>query len=202
MRFIGLVSIFFFGIFLKSCENYKKIPQQFNSAFQKELNALFKDASKSPLKAIDLKHFTALDFFPLDSNFVVHAKLVRTPDSVFFNMKTTTNRFSSERVFGILVFKIKAQRFSLKVYQNKDAFDSGEEALFLPFLDETNGKSSYGGGRYLDLSIPSSDSLWIDFNKAYNPYCAYNEKFSCPIVPRENYISIPIEAGVKRYIKP
>ena len=74
--------------------------------------------------------------------------------------------------------------------------------LFLPFLDDTNGMSSYGGGRYLDLQIPTSDSLWLDFNRAYNPYCAYNERYSCPIVPRDNYIPIRVTAGVKRYIKP
>ena len=76
-----------------------------------------------------------------------------------------------------------------------------EDYLFLPFLDNTNGETSYGGGRYVEGRIPEGDILVIDFNKAYNPYCAYNEKYSCPIVPRENSVDENIEAGVKAYDK-
>ena len=199
MRFRRVI---LFGLILVNCQNDKKVIQQFEAEYQKNLNALFKDASKSPLKPNDLKRFKALEFFALDSNFVVRAKLNQTPDSIFFDMRTNTDHFSKERVFGILEFKIDAQKFNLKVYQNIDALESNNKALFLPFLDDTNGNSSYGGGRYIDLSIPTSDSLWIDFNRAFNPYCAYNEKYSCPIVPRENYIPLPIEAGMKRYVKP
>jgi uncharacterized protein (DUF1684 family) len=199
MRFRRVI---LFGLILVNCQNDKKVIQQFEAEYQKNLNALFKDASKSPLKPNDLKRFKALEFFALDSNFVVRAKLNQTPDSIFFDMRTNTDRFSKERVYGILEFKIDAQKFNLKVYQNIDALESNNKALFLPFLDDTNGNSSYGGGRYIDLSIPTSDSLWIDFNRAFNPYCAYNEKYSCPIVPRENYIPLPIEAGMKRYVEP
>ena len=199
MRFRRVI---LFGLILVNCQNDKKVIQQFEAEYQKNLNALFKDASKSPLKPNDLKRFKALEFFALDSNFVVRAKLNQTPDSIFFDMRTNTDRFSKERVYGILEFKIDAQKFNLKVYQNIDALESNNKALFLPFLDDTNGNSSYGGGRYIDLSIPTSDSLWIDFNRAFNPYCAYNEKYSCPIVPRENYIPLPIEAGMKRSVEP
>ena len=73
--------------------------------------------------------------------------------------------------------------------------------LFLPFLDGTNGEGSYAGGRYIDLRIPEGDRMEIDFNSAYNPYCDYNEKYSCPIVPRANYLPIQIVAGVKAYKK-
>ena len=66
-------------------------------------------------------------------------------------------------------------------------------------MDDSNGETTYGGGRYIDLTIPSGDILVIDFNKAYNPYCAYNEKYSCPIVPRENYLPLKVTAGVKRF---
>ena len=76
-----------------------------------------------------------------------------------------------------------------------------EDYLFLPFLDNTNGVTSYGGGRYIELRISKGDSIEIDFNSAYNPYCAYNEKYSCPIVPRENYLDIEVKAGVKAFKK-
>ena len=74
-----------------------------------------------------------------------------------------------------------------------------EDYLFLPFLDDTNGEESYGGGRYIDLKIPEGDQMTIDFNTAYNPYCAYDAKYSCPIVPRENYMDVEVRAGVKAF---
>jgi uncharacterized protein (DUF1684 family) len=76
-----------------------------------------------------------------------------------------------------------------------------EDYLFLPFLDDTNGETTYGGGRYIDLRIPKGDSMEIDFNRAYNPYCVYNDKYSCPIVPRDNYIDLKVEAGLKMFEK-
>ena len=81
---------------------------------------------------------------------------------------------------------------------NEDGF---KDYLFLPFMDDTNGEQTYAGGRYIDLRIPEGNTLKIDFNKAYNPYCAYNEKYSCPIVPRENYLDVAVKAGVKVFKK-
>ncbi len=171
--------------------------------FQVKMNADFKDASKSPLKAKDLKTFKGLDFFPFDEDFVVKAKLERTPESEWFKMKTTTDRLSKERVYGILSFQLKGKPFKLKVYQGEENMNTEglEDYLFLPFLDETNGETTYGGGRYIDLRIPKGDSMEIDFNRAYNPYCVYNDKYSCPIVPRDNYIDLKVEAGLKMFKK-
>jgi len=189
---------FLFAFLGSSCTN-KKVRIQHESAFQKRMNTLFKDASKSPLKPKDLKTFSSLSFFPIDSSFVVKAKLIPTPNSVYFDMKTTTERVSKERVFGILSFRLSDQNVELNVYQGLDSTDSKSNYLFLPFLDDTNGFSTYGGGRYMDLTVPKTDSIWLDFNTAYNPYCAYNERYSCPIVPRENYIPLKVKAGVKRF---
>ena len=73
--------------------------------------------------------------------------------------------------------------------------------LFLPFNDTTNGKTSYGGGRFIDIEIPEkgNSSIIIDFNKAYNPYCAYNKRWSCPLVPSENWLKIAVLAGEKKF---
>ncbi len=196
-------SIFFsavaFLIFV-GCQSQKK-PLKAQSEFQTQQNSFFKDASKSPLKSKDLKVFEGLEFFPIDSLFVVEAQLKRTPNSLFFDMKTTTKRVTKERVFGILSFTINKESYKLNVYQGATDSNSDSETdyLFLPFLDATNGIETYGGGRYIDLTIPESNQVTIDFNKSYNPYCAYNEKFSCPIVPRENYLSLKVNAGVKRF---
>ncbi|MFD1064028.1 DUF1684 domain-containing protein [Winogradskyella litorisediminis] len=171
--------------------------------WQIKMNSDFKDASKSPLKPKDLKTFEGLDFFKYDESFKVKAKLERTPNAEWFNMKTTTNRLSKERVFGIATFTLKGKEYKLNIYQGEDNMNSEEykDYLFLPFLDNTNGETSYAGGRYIGLSIPKGDTITIDFNEAYNPYCAYNKKYSCPIVPRINYLDIDVEAGVKAFKK-
>jgi hypothetical protein len=187
---------------LMSCVQNKQ-PLLGDTKFQQELNAEFKDASVSPLKSKDLKNFTGLDFFEFDSAFVVTARLTRTPNSNWFDMKTTTNRVTKERVYGIVSFKIDGKTYELKIYQEQDLMEKEgyEDYLFLPFLDNTNGDTSYGGGRYIEQRIPEGDSIIIDFNSAYNPYCAYNEKYSCPIVPRDNYLPIAVNAGVKIFKK-
>ncbi|WP_390886597.1 DUF1684 domain-containing protein [Lacinutrix neustonica] len=171
--------------------------------FQREMNSEYKDATKSPLKAKDLKDFEGLDFFKFDATLVVRAKLERTPNTKYFKMKTTTSRVSLERIYGVLTFDIKDVNYKLNVYQGKELTKQEEykDYLFLPFLDDSNGDGSYAGGRYIDLTIPKGDSIIIDFNTAYNPYCAYNEKYSCPIVPRDNYLATRVEAGVKAFKK-
>ncbi|MEW4922773.1 DUF1684 domain-containing protein [Algibacter sp. 2305UL17-15] len=187
---------------LSNCAQ-KKRPIKGETEFQRELNAEYKDASTSPLKDKDRKQFKGLDFFKFDSTYVVKAILKRTPNSEWFHMKTTTDRVSKERVYGVLHFELKGKKHQLNIYQGKDLMtkEGFEDYLFLPFLDETNGLESYGGGRYIDAKIPEGDTLIIDFNKAYNPYCAYNDKYSCPIVPRINYLKTRVEAGVMGFEK-
>ena len=167
--------------------------------YQKELNAFFKDASTSPLKDKDRKDFEGLEFFKFDSTYIVQSILKRTPDAQPFEMKTSTSRLPVYKVFGELDFKLKGQQFKLNIYQNVDSED--KDYLFLPFLDDTNGVTSYSGGRYIEISIPEGNTIQIDFNEAFNPYCAYNDKYSCPIVPRANYLPIKVKAGVKVYKK-
>src|SRR5690606_20795560 len=189
-------------VFFSSCSQHKR-PIKGETEFQRQLNAEYKDASKSPLKNKDRKKFEGLDFFKVDSAYVVEARLERTPDSKWFTMLTTTSRVSKERVYGILHFELKGKPHQLNVYQGEETMqqEGMEDFLFLPFLDETNGMESYGGGRYIDLRIPIGDTITIDFNTAYNPFCAYDEKYSCPIVPRENYLKIKVKAGVKAFEK-
>ena len=198
MKNLILTAVILISVF--SCGQNKR-PIQGETEFQKTINAEYKDASTSPLKDKDRKEFESLEFFKFDSTFVVEARLKRVENAEWFNMKTTTDRVSKERVFGVLSFELKGQEFNLNVYQGQELMqeEGFEDYLFLPFLDETNGLESYGGGRYIDLKIPDSDRLIIDFNKAYNPYCAYNDKYSCPITPRINYLKTRVNAGVKAF---
>lgn len=196
------LSTFFALFFLVSCAQDTSTAMG-ETEFQREINSEYKDASKSPLKEKDLRTFNGLDFFKFDSVYVVKAQFSRTFNEKPFKMKTTTDRLPDYVKYGEISFELKGQPFKLNVYQNQDLMkkEGYEDYLFLPFLDDTNGDESYGGGRYIDMRIPEGDTLIVDFNSAYNPYCAYNEKYSCPIVPRENYLETEVRAGVKVFKK-
>ncbi len=175
-------------------------PEQEIHSFQKELNEEFKDAKKSPLKGDDFKNFESHTFYPIDLSFRVVVKLKVISDSPFLPMKTTSSRIKDHRIYAFAEFILKGKSFSIPVYQSKDLLAKKEYAdyLFFPFTDLTNGKETYGGGRYIDLRIPKTgDQIVIDFNKAYNPFCAYSSGYSCPLVPSENNLDLEVFAGVK-----
>ena len=169
--------------------------------FQRDMNKKFSDPARTPLSKDDLAEFKNLDFFEIDSAFQVKAHFLRTPAEAPFRMQTTTNRKPVYVKYGELYFSIKGKDFKLDVFQNQELISDPEyyNYLFLPFTDLTNGETTYSGGRYLDLRIPEGDSIFLNFNKAYNPYCAYNADFSCPIVPAENNLKIAVTAGVKYF---
>lgn len=169
--------------------------------YQEQLNVEFADAKTSPLAPDDLAAFKTLDFYPITEKFCVIAKLIRTKDEKPFEMVTSTRRRPLYIKYGEVSFGIDGKTFTLKVYQSVDysSQKGHEDDLFLPFFDLTCGKDSYIGGRYLDLIAPKDDKILIDFNKAYNPYCAYSHNYSCPKVPFENDLKIEIQAGVKKF---
>lgn len=171
--------------------------------YQQERNEEFKNPEVSPLPDRYRAKFESLDFFEPDTTYIVSAYLERTPDSEPIFLPTTTDRKSKERLYGIAHFTLNGKEHQLEIYQSLDLIDQEdyEDYLFLPFLDETNGEETYGGGRYIDLRIPNGDTLVIDFNRAYNPYCVYNKKYSCPLVPRQNYLETKVMAGVKDFNK-
>ena len=192
-------SILLFSLFLLlNCDNRKRYNNDL-TPFQREINDFFKDASVSPLKKRDLKNFRGLDFFTYDSTYLVTAKLTKTPKEKPFMMLTTTDMMVEYIKYGTVSFELLNNQYSLDIYKNLE--DPNErDNLFLPFLDDTNGNESYGGGRYINLDIAQVDNLIIDFNSAFNHYCVYDEKYSCPIVPRENYLPLEIKAGVKNFL--
>jgi len=200
MKNVLLLVIIFPIIF--SCKEQKRyIPNL--SEFQETLNASFKDVTKSPLSEEERLNFVSLDFFEFDSSYVVKAILKSYEKDSIFDMKTNTERTHSYNKFGKINFFLNDNYFELSVYKDQELInkEADKNEIFLPFYDKTNGISTYSGGRYLDLNYTKDSIIIIDFNKAYNPYCVYNYKFSCPLVPRENFIDINIMAGVKNYIK-
>lgn len=168
-------------------------------AFQKQLHEDYKNPQESPLDPVAMDSFKGHVFFPITLKYRVKAKLVRTPDAEVFQMSTTTDRKPEYQEYATLHFELEGKKQVLHVYQSlklrqQDAY---KDYLFLPFKDLTNGDESYGGGRFIDLRIPAGDELILDFNQSYNPYCAYSDKYSCPIPPKENHLTLPILAGIK-----
>ncbi len=193
------VFIFFFGnVLAQDSSDVRRI-----LLFQDNLNKEFASEDKSPLLSKDLERFKTLDFFEIDTSYCILAKFVRTPYETPFIMKTTTGREPLYVKYGEAHFTFQETAIVLNIYQNQGLKTQPEyeNYLFLPFTDITNGELSYAGGRFIDLKIPEGDSILIDFNTAYNPYCAYNDRYSCPIPPEENHLDIKIMAGVRKYKK-
>ncbi|OXB10595.1 hypothetical protein B0A81_03270 [Flavobacterium plurextorum] len=169
--------------------------------FQKQINSEYADAKTSPLMEEDLKTFKTLDFYPINEKYFVNARFEKAENEKVFEMKTTGTRTPKYVKYGTIYFTIDGVEMQLNVYRNIELSkqEKYKDHLFLPFSDLTCGKESYIGGRYIDLKIPKGNTIAIDFNQAYNPYCAYNHKYSCPIVPLENDLKIEIKAGVKTF---
>lgn len=201
-RFHFVTIVFsFVSIFAVQAQNEGKPIS--SEEFQKELNEEYANPETSPLDKEDLKDFKELEFYEIDPDYVVQASFVRTPMESPFTMKTSTDREPVYVKYGEVYFTLKGKEYQLNVYQGLELQKDPDyyDYLFLPFTDLTNGRTTYGNGRYLDLRIPESDSIELDFNKAYNPYCAYSSKYSCPIPPAENDLDTEILAGVQAYDK-
>jgi uncharacterized protein (DUF1684 family) len=198
MKRFGILVVF---LATASVWSQEPIVEQTAQAFQSELNTEFANPEESPLTSEDLKSFKGLDFYPIDPKYKVEASFVRTPNEKTFKMKTSTTRTPEYVKYGELRFTLEGKACQLNLYQNIELIkkEGYADYLFLPFFDLSCGQDSYIGGRYLDLRIPKGDTLIIDFNKAYNPYCAYNHKYSCPIVPLENNLDLMVPAGVKKF---
>ena len=163
--------IFLFISFLNFGQNTDKGKIEKIEEFQKHLNEEYRDPEESPLSEDDRLAFTG----------PVYVK------------------------YADLYFTLKGEKQKLAVYQSQSLKTDPEyyDYLFLPFTDLTNGDSTYGGGRYIDLRIPEDGvkKITLDFNQAYNPYCAYSGGYSCPVPPAENNLDAAITAGVKTYSK-
>ena len=195
-----ILALLFFALF-----NFGFGQEKFDVAavekFQKDLNTEYADAKTSPLTAEDLAVFKTLDFYPINEKFFVVAKCIKTENEKPFEMKTSTSRKPMYVKYGEAHFEIDGKPYQLNIYQNIELSKNSayKDYLFLPFSDVTCGKESYIGGKYIDMKTPTGDTIVIDFNRSYNPLCAYNHKYSCPVVPLENDLKIEIKAGVKKF---
>lgn len=152
----------------------------------------------APLDATDWAH---LHHFEADSQWRLWARVEILADEEPFLMPTYAGTENPYKRYARLHFLIEGQPQTLTLYQSANQPDDNSTHLFLPFSDRTNGPVTYGGGRYLDLRISDIQDgfMWLDFNRAYNPYCAYSNGYRCPIPPAENHLKIPVSAGEKNY---
>jgi len=153
----------------------------------------------SPLLPQDRTAFHGLSYFPMDPTLRFAVPLHRYPAATLVRLATNTGEIRSGLRYGYFDFRVGNQACRLQVYRLEDAPESGGPMLFIPFRDATSGKESYGAGRYIDLKENTSGVYDLDFNRAYNPSCAYNGEFSCPVPPAENTLTVPIRAGERKY---
>jgi hypothetical protein len=167
--------------------------------WRKERDAFFKNHQRSPLLPQDKRHFKGLKYYPFDPRYVLSGKIERfifhinNPKyyATFLTNKGTNKRYLR---YGKFHFTLNGKEYTIEIYKSILS-----DYLFIPFKDKTNEKETYGGGRYIDAEILPDYKMVLDFNMAYNPSCAYNEKFVCVLPPRENMLDIEIRAGEKNY---
>ncbi len=147
-----------------------------------------------------------IHFYEPDRGYRVIASFEKIKDRKGFEMNTSSGMKKHYFIYGLLSFKLHDSLLHLYVYQSETLMQQKKykDYLFVPFGDATSGFESYGGGRYLDLTIQDikNNKVVLDFNKAYNPYCAYTSGYNCPIPPKENLLNIAIASGEKNYSKP
>ncbi len=155
---------------------------------------------EAPLLPEDRKDFRGLDYWPPDPSYRLVGPLHIYADPQTFEMATTSGKLRPAQKYGHVLFDLDGQQMTLQVYRMLDSV-AGEDSLFLPFADATTGKETYPAGRYVDLDGEQGGLYVLDFNRAYNPYCAYGEpqRYVCPATPPENKLPVRIESGEHGY---
>jgi uncharacterized protein (DUF1684 family) len=166
--------------------------------FRADKDAYFGTGAGSPIPAAERADFTGLPYFPVDERWIVD-DLALAPyagdEPVRFEIPTTDGRLRSAERAGVFRFVVEGAAHSLTAYRLAGADGRLHDSLFVPFLDGTSGHETYGAGRYLDLESEEDGSWTLDFNLAYHPSCVYDPRFSCPLTPPENRLSVRVEAG-------
>lgn len=191
--FLIAVSCFLCNIAIAQKDIYAKSVKEYQKNYV---------ANHEVVKGKDKKHF---HFYPINSQYNVACFFEKITDTVGFTMTTSAKTIKHYYKYGRLDFMIAGKEYLLFVYQSKDLMQTAEykDYLFVPFTDATTGDETYGSGRYLEFFKQDihGDTVRLDFNKAYNPYCAYSSGFKCPIPPKENFLPVAIKAGEMNFGK-
>ena len=160
--------------------------------FRKMKDEFFAHDGNSPLTPQQKKSFKGLKYFPPNQALSLEVEVEEYPDKQRVEMQTTTGDIQVYERYGKFRFMVADQPAELSIYHSTDGY-------FLPFVDGLASKETYPAGRYLEPEPLGNHRFHVDFNLAYNPYCAYNEYWSCPLTPFENHLKVPIHAGEKLY---
>jgi uncharacterized protein (DUF1684 family) len=176
-------------------EHHEHSYQAAIDGYRNEKDAFFKSSPHSPIPADEREAFEGLSYYPIDPD-LVFEDLVLEPylgdEPTSFQIPTSDGKLRPARRAGTFTFELDGEQRRLTAY----TFESGEtRSLFVPFLDKTSGRETYGAGRYLDLEPDDDGTYAIDFNLAYHPSCVYAPQYSCPLTPAENRLAARIEAG-------
>lgn len=160
--------------------------------FRAAKDHFFKHDRHSPLTPEQRREFDGLDYFPVDEDLRLTVEVQRVPGESRIIIQTSTGDQQTYTRYGRFSFQVEGQTAELTIFAN-------EHGYFLPFVDSQAGGETYGAGRYLEPEELPDGRFLVDFNLAYNPYCAYNENWSCPLTPFENRLQVPIRAGEKSF---
>ncbi len=182
----------------------KQSPDEYAKSLEEmrqEKDYFFKEGHDSPIPHALRHEFQGLAYFPPDAAYRVRAKLITDPNPQKVVLATSKGVPRDMIRYGVFEFEIGGAKQRLAAYKSapQPGHHHEEESLFVPFRDATSGKETYGAARYLDIEERPADDYVIDFNLAYNPYCAYSDDYVCPFPPRENWLAVPIRAGEKNF---
>jgi uncharacterized protein (DUF1684 family) len=169
--------------------------QEYATALRAAKDEYMREDPTSPLGKQERSRFDGLTYFPYDPALALELPLDRNVDSEPVEMGTSTGDTRAYARVGKVHFDVRGTPAEVTLYGDP-------ENLFLPIRDATSGHATYGAGRYVEPEMTGDDTVFVDFNLLYNPYCAYNEQFSCPLPPVENWLQVPIEAGEQNYKAP
>lgn len=181
----------------KEEENPTERREEKLKVFREKRDRFFKQDPHSPLKETDRKRFKNLLYYPIDLKYTMVGSIEKYPTEpkpIYVNLPTNKEREKKYVKYGRFKFKLEGKEYILQIYR-----PLGEGELFLPFKDKTSETETYRMGRYLNIEPMPGGKVLIDFNRAYNPFCEFNEKYTCPFAPKENWLDIEIRAGEKRY---
>jgi len=181
----------------KEEENPMERREEKLKVFREKRDRFFKQDPHSPLKETDRKRFKNLLYYPIDLKYTMVGSIEKYPTEpkpIYVNLPTNKEREKKYVKYGRFKFKLEGKEYILQIYR-----PLGEGELFLPFKDKTSETETYRMGRYLNIEPMPGGKVLIDFNRAYNPFCEFNEKYTCPFAPKENWLDIEIRAGEKRF---
>jgi uncharacterized protein len=200
MKYISIIILAIAFVFT-ACEkktDHSEYIEQLNVQ-RKDKDKRFKFTDTSPILPEKREEFKGLNYFPVEPSYKVDARYIPEEGIHIVQFNFTNGGIQEYLKIAELEFELEGEKHKLSAYQSSTHLRDPHlrNLLFIPFSDQTNGKETYGGGRYLDLDKPDSAGVILDFNLAYNPLCVYDPDYVCPLTPEENRLKIPIRAGEK-----